>query len=992
MNSTARKNFEHKEDITLIKENLDVNTLNNFLVTSPEKAISMINYWKEKSINATEEAKIVCELEIRRLESLMLKMVDLTVDVYGVMASAYVDSTGISHEKPTENVITDDPKVTDEIKESSTATEEAPVISILTGDKVIEKPTLPELSAAVRSLLKKGNFDSANLLAGQYLSVGNYTPKKAKQEAVKWGEDKIASWIKDINANLMEEKRDVKKETKAVVEESEKVTTEKPTDVGLTTGEVEKLRLLTLIIPRAMEGHQDAQSRREVLESYMQLEKTVAAETTILNAVAKRIYDSYHGSFLRDADLANFYKDLDAFCKAFFAHRNYTAESVKAWREMVAKELEPKHFKTLRVDNAVDPTKLKKSGINYEQIQKRIKEEVEAGKTLIEITNDLMEGILYKEIPGPDKSSSMIYTKLHAKDLITSIHSEVSTKETKADPSVKTFIGGTKSDKVDIAEIKLLLTTIIENGGVIDDVKSHPEILGLINREIQNGENTPLMLFANEETLFPWVEIIFNELLTTVNVKVADVATELEKEDVDDNTTVSLKQMELLCETAAKSDVSQEDFILEYKDSIKNSKGGWKVMTDPADAKGGKVTLQFMTMQDFEKWVKNIYIIYQKPATEDKELVSSLKELNIKGREMLAKNTPYETFIEWLKANLLNRKLKEQKPGKEFKTLEAILSFAKSTFGNLLKKEVKTDKVGEPDSSVMTAESIIAKIREDSTAKNATFIKLARDLRELYLANKINVTDEMITVQQAIEITEGIVKESNPAVYADRMERKAKNEAKQAAIIIEETPVATVETDPVTTEESNVVEAEHQLFEKVDIASIDPALWNLIKNFKTLDEVYNMAVEFMEANKFNEALSMCLVIMPQITESKDWNAEQITMWFNTTILKPEATDDTDAKTVETKAEEVVTEKGSAEDNVFSEIAQSVSKKSFKRSIAAIFKDQADSPELRAQIMNAIKTGTGAHTRQVAKMPDGELHKMLNNIKEKASSSNESSEE
>jgi len=855
MGNTVRK-FQHEEAITTIKEKLDVTTLNNFLVTTPEKAISAINYWKNKMQNATDAQKVELSVKIAKAEALMDAMIDLSLDVYNVDAQQWLDNNGFTPNNDVKDVILEVAAKADEANEETEG--EGKILSIFDGSEEVKTPKLSDLADAAKQLLRKGNFDSAQLMASQYLSVGNYVPKKEKQKPEKWSEVKIASWLKDINANLLEESRKIKPET-SIEPKAEETKENNVVATGLTTTEIEHDRLLCKIIPTALAGHQDSESRRKNLESYLTRGNSLELETATLNLVAKRIYDARNGNKLPEDELAKLYADIEAFCKIFFKRRGYTEESVKAWREAATKELHLDHMKYL------EP----KDGIAL----------------------------------FPEK----------------------------------------KEDK------KTLIATRIQNGGIIDDVKSDPEILSLVNTQIHREKAAPLN-FEDQKALLSWIETFFDEVKSTLNIKVATdeeliaAIPEIKEEDklaIEKQEPLYIKEPDqyanlddflLLIETAAKNDVSVEDFLKEHQPLVMTSDKGVKKLV--SSTKGSSVKCS--TEKDLVEWVEGVYERYSKseesiPETKedtDTELVSSFKELIPKGKELLSKGTAYGKFMEWLNKNLLNRRMKEQKPGKV-----------------------------EKSDNTYTTEDINSIIAEESKSEGMTFIILARMMHDLYVSNNIITDDKVLAIKDIIPLVEEIVRTSNPEMYEKRivMHNRKQEEEK-------------VET----------VEAESQIFEKVDLKEFDKDLYKTIEKFSTLDEVYNMAIELNGAGKFNEALSMCLETCPKVEDSKNWTSEQITDWFNKNILNAEEAENVETKTENVKEESKVVNLSKE----FEQVSNCSNKQFFKKSIAAIMKEKGDSEEVRKNLFESIKNGKGSYTRKISKMPDGEIHSMFNSIKKK----------
>jgi len=249
---------------------------------------------------------------------------------------------------------------------------------------------------------------------------------------------------------------------------------------------------------------------------------------------------------------------------------------------------------------------------------------------------------------------------------------------------------------------------------------------------------------------------------------------------------------------------------------------------------------------------------------------------------------------------------------------------------------------------------------------------------------RIKIEGEEVGLRGTDALTLAVIKDANPEMYKEVIHRRAEMEARKVGqkeipfekeVEVDE-PIKGEVTDSV--EEAEIVDTEHEVFEKIDVAAMDPELWKTIEKFTTVEEVYNQAIEFNEAGNFNAALSVCLIMFPKIEASKEWTPEYITNWFNLMVLKQEPKNvvvDEASNIEEIKEDDVLGEE-------FNEIKSATNKHSFKKAISAILQSKEDNKLLRDQIINAINSGTGSHTRQVAKMPDGEKHKQINNIKEK----------
>ena len=1089
--NTARELFLHNDTITKIVKNLDVSVLKDFLLTSPDSIILSIDYWEQKRLQpqATLAIKENCNMQIAKLEALLIHMSNLSCDIYEVPTSM-VDAVVLTPDLTVEAVLVDiadkskvvtPPVVIKKVEPKVIVAPTAPV-NALAGYKATDKgfviidnegketelPTMTQISAAARDLLKKGNYDSAHLLAANYLVHGKYVPKEGKK-VMEWTDEKVTSWLKDVNTTVTKDKKVQQPDSKATVRpevaaalaklpdakgdstppigtEKPKETTEKNSSVpiadnvaatGFTITESDNLKLLDLMIPPSAFDKPDATSRRKRLNEVIHMSSTLEKEQELLNYIARKI-TAVTKSKMNEAALAGAYSNIDKFCTLFFAKRNYTTESIKAWRNVIRENLNVPHFEYLKVDDAIDPNNLAKCETSYEDLLATATKELGLKKTHDELYTSMESKILYKMISNKDNTYKYnVYTKLHARDFVDRVYtmcsivpeSTVTTEEPVHTVELPETTIPANKEGLDVSVVKKLLVQIAENGGEPSDAKSHPEILSLLGRKITiDAKAGSVLKFDTLETLQPWIIGLYSDIrklvLTRLSANAAAKASNekqtttpvVEKESM----IVDLDNLTTLCHFAASNDVSQEDFIKEHKDLVISKEGKYKTLKSTNGTSTTSIGLGGAV--DFAKWVAEEYQIItdrkaavrvDKPSVIDTSLkpAASMSEVQKHGMELLKQGITYEKFMEWMSNSLLDKLVIGQKPNKIFKTLDAVKIFAINTFGKNMPKPTidapvdTTAPVIVPDVVVpeaivppvivptiatekvpLTLTQIKDVILEAASDEEATVLNLTIRAGKMCEEHKIKVVgkdgkERIANLQDAYTFVQNAIEE----VYPEMMEAHKKKLADSATKakdqltldLVEETPATTA--TPTEIVEPVIPKTENAVFEKVDMATKHPEIWAEALKFTNLDEVLSLVAQHYDAGKFNEALSLSLDLLPRIEASKTWNVDMIKDWFDKYVIPAPAAVVTSEVKVTTKvapAAKALT--GEIKDSLYADVSKANNRKHEKNAVTAILALN-NSEDVKQKIVEAYKKGNNSYLRQLGKNSDKDLIAHVNNL-------------
>lgn len=146
------------------------------------------------------------------------------------------------------------------------------------------------------------------------------------------------------------------------------------------------------------------------------------------------------------------------------------------------------------------------------------------------------------------------------------------------------------------------------------------EALELLSGKIMTWDGSETSLFTDLHVLN------YIEKLDAFYTKEKETEQSEEETPNEPETKDSFPLDELLaaCELAAKDDVSEEDFIKEFTDIIKNEDGTWKNLADLRNPKEKKV-VEINSDVDFNSWVHSVYKIQEKlkEREQDKNLENS---------------------------------------------------------------------------------------------------------------------------------------------------------------------------------------------------------------------------------------------------------------------------------------------------------------------------------------------------------------------------------
>jgi hypothetical protein len=184
---------------------IDINALRAFILCTTADIVAQISYWENRKKNPTVDADqmSVINLEIIRLESIMIARTRITMDLFEVVELTEKDSEVLSKdlhktikiEGGTETEAVNLPA--GEVKPIVDEKPEAKVIHMDT-TSALKPLKLHEIQAQVKELLEAGKAEEAFKLAFKFLAVAAYVPNKGNQKSEIWHEGRIKGWIAEI--------------------------------------------------------------------------------------------------------------------------------------------------------------------------------------------------------------------------------------------------------------------------------------------------------------------------------------------------------------------------------------------------------------------------------------------------------------------------------------------------------------------------------------------------------------------------------------------------------------------------------------------------------------------------------------------------------------------------------------------------------------------------------------------------------------------------
>lgn len=989
-NNTATKQFEYNDMVVDIKQQLSIEIVRDFLVSTPEKAIQLIAFFEKRKLAGTLSPATISAYDnkIKMAEAVLEQMLNVTVDVYHINVEASIDA------KPEKQM--DIPFTAPEAKEAEPTVSQKPDPSIPEANKAAKKQQWDDVRETISTLLKSGSYEDAFKYAMGTLGAANYIPKKQHVSAKIWKDTEIHNLLKDLNqqkAVKTVEKEAIVAENKERAAEQANVQTAPAVEAnadaaskGFRTNELQEINLLKNVIPGIFDvpgatssdgvasnglGYEETRKR---IANFKSIKPNFDAENKALSVLAEILYKrALNAALIAEATGHTEEALMDTnhnVAKLFFAGRRsfYTPESISEWiNQAIAGPIE-NNFSILNSKEGVKLFPEKKAPMIEDA---KIVEETPANEPVERksITPAETENPLYKKCCVLGLNSTMLQAELEA--------------FTPAE-QVEIFLDTAGDEKVE----ELALSSVAER---IQQFFSKPKK----QQECDSFMNLLNMFFEKR----PYDRKYRKQWIDACKKQGAGVNHKsFLSPNVAEEPKTEAKAEEKPAEQPKETTTTVEETIhyVERKNIVGFFVGCIKKGMDMATAitkiepqlmKDGKyvevrqktedsqASIKMENKKDFEGLMGIIWneaqsvIAAEKPAEPAIQDIKSLVDITKKGFEWLnAKDKPtYAEFFKWACDNSLNKRLLGQKEGKEFKSEKEVANFIRATFGKMLPAEIAQ---AAPTATAPTTEKPVeeAKPKDETPFKkteedvHADFIEAApkfekysqaaKWLRDAYNTNGIfDDKGQAMSLKAITDITKVYLEDIRP----DLLPQKS-TEGEVPGKLAENTPASASAIDKLPS--------------------------------KTLTSVYELAKTIYEESAGNpdQALAFCNEVLPQLPESKDWNAAQIAMWFKTSIV-----DVVDKKApVQNTAAEITLEKepemAISEDILIVDTCKQ--KHDFKQAVGKIFQKLGDTPDVRSQLVAAITAKKGPYTRQIGKMPVKEIHAMLNSIKNKVGSAQE----
>jgi len=1055
MNNTAEK-LEYQaqmEDMLGLSKQAFARTIWD----DPEKAKSLWGFWKAFAHEYSEnvDRKTMAQMEMRRIEAIMLKMTDINTGFYGTKASSYINDV--------DSTATDIEEILPESNESESE-EQGKVVPLHKVKDLGDKPLQADISQAARELLAEGKEEDALALARQYLGKGNYTPRKEKTTPKPWEENQISGWIRNLKKG-----------------------------------------------PKPIETSKPPATDSESME-FGKHKTTLGAETHALKDFSERYVKLATGGS-EDALAA---EDLAGI---FFKHRNYSAKQVQVWKETVTKNNDISrldHFAVLGTMGTLT-AELVDNDKKYEKINEAIKnamQDIQVTKPALENKDGLLtyliteigrkfyDNLINTAFESSEGTVYEMYTKLHVNDFIervvTANFTESDSQVTTNEQATQEQTGEASDSNITVEElkeqqstgktVKAVTVAIIRNQGVIEDAFASEQY----NKFVGEGKE-----YETREELDRYVDENFQEW----------------HDDYRNGlTTFPLDIFNEVVETAYLKEISVEDIIKEAKGHVIKPNGGVLVLIRP-DEEGKTFEVKFNKPEDIDDYVKGIYNSLDKekaekeaqandetetveestieveettekrveeessadkssgeaiqPAVESKNTTGPTVKVKyiedvcykaIKGGQDMAYlmkdrkiqqlvaeggtitgptkdisqsyDTSSESF-EKLKADLeqIYARITTKKGGKKtiVEKVKEITSISKGEEPETKETEVvdKQPDKGEESKSTNTVDTTPTSINSFAEAQIAGFQLIKGgctkyDLmswgKEVFLNRKMkeHANDEQkFTTQEKVEIfMKGFFKDFL------KSEEPAKEETKEPGLTLEHLTQTVIDNskeegmtyaklcimvktacknstlDLSTTDQLRLVrenaeelykvfrdkqyqqneETKNKVFVPEKVSETEPTVWDKVKGFTTIGEIYAISMELIETGEWQRALNIAteLIKLGNITDAQNWDDNQISQWFGTNVLKKPT-----VKKAE-KVEEVKVEEN-LDDN-FRALQTADGGKSFRNALIKIMAENEDNEALRDKIMATTRDGRRNYARKMAKLPTKKLQDKINGAK------------
>jgi hypothetical protein len=328
----------------------------------------------------------------------------------------------------------------------------------------------------------------------------------------------------------------------------------------------------------------------------------------------------------------------------------------------------------------------------------------------------------------------------------------------------------------------------------------------------------------------------------------------------------------------------------------------------------------------------------------DSSVITSINQIPKAGMKLIEAGCSKEDFLKWGQEVLLNRKMKEQHDNAVLDSVKKVDNFIKSMFSDFFKEEGDEDKT----ENKLTPEHLADTVKSASKEEGKTYISLVKEVNNLCNDNNLD-----LKVSERLDM----VRVNAPELYKKHLSniQKQRDEQQEKVVVHEK------------------------------ISETNTTMWDKVKDFKTLDEIYNTSIELCETGDWNVALNMAteLISGGEIKGAENWTNDQIAKWFDTMILRKEVSEET-----ETKKENTTKPKVEAE---FNAITKAKKGNDFRAALIQVLSNHEDTPELRDKVLGAIKNGKGNFVRRMAKNigtnSESKIHDQITSAKQFVDSKN-----
>lgn len=972
----------------------DQYSISQAMFRDTKDAIDLYDFLEELKGKKAEDQQSVLRLAQADILAILLDKVELTKNYLGINSSPLdlkSTDTGSGQKEPAKMGPEKAPQKQTESKKETKVVQMKPDPESPAGkqqtteakvepkveEKKTEVTTTPDFKDVVttcKTLLKEeGGPEKAFEYAKLYFGTGNYIPKKDKQKPAVWEDKKILSWINDISKAIGQ----AEKATKFVEEKtaSTKDNTDiKPAEETKEEKETEQ-ELNPLAKMRALKGYLKSIQKNELKRTPKEDDKLTDTEKKQY-AVVGKFAPTYVGTGI-GAGIPMFDRDR---LVGYSIPANGLSEETKALNIFAERYLQliSKGSEDKEVADAILPVFFSNRGYDEEQIQKWIKAIKNAGEELSKVDHLTIlgtpkvffpEGLKQAELSYDDFVAILRDTEKSLEEKQTVCTEHLSGKSVKWDPFemelhtdnhvydyvTKKIIEVEENDKqnaihtYDQQNMAILCQAAFENSVSEEDfIKEHIDLIlkpdGTF-RTLENKDNGYKVEIKNKGDFEKYVHDIYEKVSkedTTLETQKENGTVSVEKKEESEVTDRRITVLKSAFESKLKS---HEDVRSLFDDPfIQDLLENGVVIDAHSDPDHKETTIEYFEAGNSKKlkeYLKAYHakvndIKYTKPDKfEDGDVrVYTFPQLKEEGDKLVKAGKTREEMIAWASKNVLKRQLEDQPDEKSVYQEEQIIpNMVDAMFGFGEKKQ------NEALMSEEAGKDAIDKMLKDEKMELMQIIKATRDIYK-----KMNQPKSLKDVHTEIIAR---AKAECPEKYKLHQERVKK------------------------------VGETKQTFIQEKFSQIHPEDWKKLKDIVMLDDLFNACVSYKDKDDWRVGLALALEVIPlgKIPSAKDWTVEQITEWYNTKVLSDPTTP------VEEKKEEPKKEEPTVEvPEHLNEVMNASSPKSFKRALDETVKNHEDTQEARKNMINAIKFGTGKHTKKISKMPEKDIHDMINAAK------------